>query len=117
MGDELMFGYNKSYKISKENILYGHTSAVNALTCFEHSGINYLASGSDDKIIKIWNLSQIDNDPVILSSSVFVRSITAFEMNGKQFLACAGCYSNEIEIWNLTYTESPSSLSNILQLQ
>jgi len=88
----------------------GHQDAVCELSHFVRDGITYLISGSDDKIIKIWNLNDSADSKVLgeILTSSRVYSTTTFEIDGYQF--CASTGSSNIEIWNLRNRELTGTL-------
>merc|ERR1719491_2382787 len=87
-------------KLSLKNSFQNHTSYIHALSHFEKLGTKYLISGSWDKNVKIWNLSDSENATLstTLPTSAYVFSSTIFEHDSSQFFANAGCDPNEIQV-------------------
>jgi len=100
-----MFG--NVHNLSHLRTLDGHSDSVFDFSSFEKFGMKYLASGSYDTYIQIWDLSEPDDRSLIetLSSSAKIQALTSFVMDGNQFMACSGIGSNNIEIWNLSINE------------
>ncbi|MFA0964154.1 High-affnity carbon uptake protein Hat/HatR [Roseivirga sp. BDSF3-8] len=80
---------------SVEKTLRGHTARVNNLKF--NGDDSQLASGSFDKTVRIWNTSQWEDQPIVLTDhSDWVWSI-AFDSQGNRLLA--GCRDNLVRIW------------------
>ncbi len=82
--------------ISDKSILSGHSSEVNSLA-FSRDGI-ILASGSDDKTIKIWSLNNKKVIRTLKGHSNIVYSV-AISPDGK--IIVSGSSDKTIKIWNL----------------
>ncbi len=75
--------------------LTGHSDSVYSVAISENN--KWLASGSDDKTIKIWNTSDWSLMKTLTGHSSYVESV-AFSENNK-WLA-SGSSDNAIKIWN-----------------
>ena len=73
----------------------GHTGCVNSLF-FSPDG-NYLASGSDDNSVKIWNIEYLDLETELFGNTSAVLSV-CFDPSGK-FVA-SGSENGSLLIWN-----------------
>jgi len=79
-----------------------HGSYVTALVLFQKNGKTLVASGSHDRTIKIWDAETLSSSPIAtLETSSRVLSVVSYEMDGTPFMASAGDYNFDIEIWNL----------------
>jgi len=93
--------------ISQKKVIRSHKSWVFALDTFVKSGMNYLVTGSYmDKNINIWNPTTSTPNKstadITLTSSSNVETVVTFQIDGKPFMACAGYYNSDIEVWDLT---------------
>ncbi|NIR48928.1 hypothetical protein GWO43_10875 [candidate division KSB1 bacterium] len=80
--------------------LPGHQKRINSVD-FSPDG-NLLATGSSDKTIRLWNLQQLDADPIVLSEhESSIRSV-AFTATGDTLIA--GTFGKDIMLW-LTNTK------------
>lgn len=85
------------------HILQGHTSGVNAAV-FSPDNL-FVASGSDDKTVRVWTLQHIDNDTLVLSGHSGRVKTVAFSPDG-QILA-SGSEDKTIRLW---YFHQPKSV-------
>jgi len=105
------FDSNETVKPVFENIetlslkksFQNHKSYIHALSHFEKLGTKYIISGSWDKSVKIWDLSDYENATVTMTlpTSANVYSTTIFEHDSSLLIASAGCDPNEIQVRNL----------------
>jgi WD40 repeat protein len=89
-------GYVILHNLSDNSTLIGHSGEVNSLA-FSRDGIT-LASGSDDKTIKIWNLNNKKEIRTFKGHSNFVYSV-AISPDNQIFVS--GSKDKTIKIWNL----------------
>jgi serine/threonine protein kinase len=92
----LVFGGYLISHISANPTLMGHSGEVNSLA-FSRDRIT-LASGSDDKTIKIWNLNNKKEIRTLKGHSNTVYSV-AISLDGK--IIVSGSSDKTIKIWNL----------------
>lgn len=88
-------------KLSHRKSIKLHDSTVFSLKYFEKCGLSYLASGSNDRRVKIINStsSKFKEACITLTSSDRVYDLATFEMSGKYYVATCG--SNFcMDIWN-----------------
>ncbi|EFA80999.1 hypothetical protein PPL_05834 [Heterostelium album PN500] len=84
--------------------LHGHTDGI--FTMIRHpTQVNCFASGSCDGVIKLWNLSTMNERTTIQSHDGFVRGI-CFTNNGRSIISCGE--DQTIKMWNLTLPEYES---------
>jgi F-box/WD-40 domain protein MET30 len=81
----------------KVRSLQGHTGAVIAL---HFNNRNMLATGSDDRTIRLWDFSSSQSF-VLLGHESPIRSLLLLQHHNRQLLASAGD-DNFIRIWDLT---------------
>lgn len=81
--------------------LIGHASDVNAVN-FSPQG-DKLASGSDDKTVKIWDVNTKKEIQTLKGHSAWIWDV-AFSPDGKT-LASSGSYDKTIKLWNLSTGE------------
>merc|ERR1712176_35956 len=88
-------------KLSLQKTIKNHSDRILALSNFEKDGFIYLVSGSMDKHINIWDVSDSKNVKVstTLSRSVCITSMTMFQKDDHQFIAIG--LNSDIEVWNL----------------
>ncbi|MBP7283008.1 MAG: hypothetical protein KBA66_15600 [Leptospiraceae bacterium] len=101
------------YKDSVKNFSFGervgllrHSSYVRSVS-FSPDG-KYLASGSDDNTIKIWDLENAKEMKSLTGHSSYVTSVS-FSPDGK-YLA-SGSYDKTIKIWDLENAKERKSLT------
>jgi WD40 repeat protein/ABC-type dipeptide/oligopeptide/nickel transport system ATPase subunit len=87
------------YNIHEANRLEGHSNWVMSIT-FSPDG-KIIASGSDDKTIKLWNLS--GKELCILKGHIYGVKSIAFSPDGKTI--ASGSYDKTIKLWNLAGKE------------
>jgi len=92
-------------------ILEGHTAFVYALSLFQNDRL--LASASDDKTARLWNLDT--NLPVgpPLQHPSFVES-TAISADGKQLVT--GCCDKNAYVWDIHTTLKDAGLEDLLSI-
>ncbi len=84
--------------------LKGHSSDVNSVA-FAPDGVT-LASGSDDKMIKLWNLASKEEIRTLKGNNQWIWTVT-FSPDGKTL--ASGSADNNIKLWNIsTGQEIPS---------
>ena len=76
--------------------LKGHTNNVTSVAFSPDS--KALATGSTDQTVRLWNTSQPDAPPTVLTTTHYVRSV-AFSPNG-ELLAAGGLYG-DILVWQM----------------
>ncbi len=100
--------YEKSSSDSQENpvidpiVLTGHTARVWSVAFSPNSKM--LASGSDDRTIRLWDLSQAEEKLKVLKvleEHNFWVSSVAFSPNGQKL--ASGCYDKSIRLWDLKH--------------
>jgi WD40 repeat protein len=84
--------------------LKGHTDRVWSIAfqpASPSSNRTILASGSDDRTVRLWNLDQINpnENPIILEGYGYWVGSVAFSPDGKTL--ASGCYDKTIRIWDL----------------
>ncbi|MEM7031397.1 MAG: hypothetical protein AAF629_17680 [Chloroflexota bacterium] len=79
------------------NTQRGHNSLVSSVT-FSPDG-KWLASGSDDRTIRLWNLDNENREAVVLGGHADSVWSVAFSLDGK-WLA-SGSDDNTVRLWNL----------------
>eukprot|EP00957_Ditylum_brightwellii_P211523 15366275-Ditylum_brightwellii.AAC.1 len=87
-------------KMMLQNTLHGHEYTVRALEMFVWDGKRYLASASDDKSIKVWDL---EGQKMISSLEGHHNSVTSFAVfscDGKTILV-SGSHDRTIKLWDL----------------
>eukprot|EP01132_Coremiostelium_polycephalum_P006105 gene6105-7608_t len=84
--------------------LTGHTDGIFSMTRHPTT-LNCVASGSCDGIIKLWNLSLLNERTTIKAHDGFVRGVT-FSTEGKILLSCGE--DKTIKIWGLSTPEYTS---------
>ena len=102
--------YEKSSSDSLENpfanpiTLEGHKSRIWSIEFSPNS--NMLASGSDDRTVRLWNLSQVEEDPKVLKvleeHNFWVGSVT-FSPDGQKI--ASGSYDKTIGLWDLNHLD------------
>ncbi|HEY2577380.1 MAG TPA: WD40 repeat domain-containing protein [Streptosporangiaceae bacterium] len=79
--------------------LEGHTGAVHAVCAFEQDGRTLLATGSDDKTVRIWNPGNGALLGTLEGHTDWVYAVCAFEQDGKTLLA-TGSDDTTVRIWD-----------------
>ena len=87
-------------------VLNGHSKRVNFLV-FARGG-KILASGADDELVKLWDVTSAEPREMTALPVGFVVSCVAFSYDGKT-LAASG-YSPPIKRWELSNLEAPVEL-------
>ncbi|MBF0216582.1 MAG: AAA family ATPase, partial [Candidatus Omnitrophica bacterium] len=92
----------------KVTTLKGHNNLVSSLTVLEEGGVKYLASGSGDSTIKLWELEPGDKGigikgiskvTTLNGHSDAVRSLTVLEEGGVKYLA-SGSEDTTLIVWD-----------------
>ena len=97
--------YEKSSYDSPENpvvtpiVLLGHTARVWSVAFNPKKEM--LASGSDDRTIRLWDLSQTKEKPKVLKGHNFWVGSVAFSPDGQQL--ASGSYDKTIRLWDLNH--------------
>ena len=73
----------------------GHSSDVRSV-CFNHDG-SQIASGSNDKTVKVWNAKTGDLVQTLEGHSHYVNSV-CFNHDGSQI--ASGSYDETVKVWN-----------------
>merc|ERR1712176_316215 len=79
--------------------LTGHTEIIKAVKVFHKQGNPYLASGSYDKTIMIWNLTNHHLESTLLGHTSYICSLELIPTDNKLYLA-SGSYDT-IKLWDL----------------
>jgi len=89
-------------KLFIETKINGHENDIRDLSYFEKEGKTYIISASEDKSVKIWDLTNPENVVMTgnLSTSFPVYCTSIFSIDSRYFLASVGRDST-IEVWNL----------------
>ncbi|KAG2343315.1 WD40 repeat-like protein [Suillus weaverae] len=92
-------------------ILEGHTSWVNAITLSQNNRI--LASASDDKTARLWNLdTNLPVGPPLQHKDLVDR--TALSTDGKKLVT--GCNDNNAYAWDIHATLKKAGLEDLLSI-
>ena len=92
--------------------LTGHTSHIFSLITWNTPGHDYLISGSSDKTIKIWKLSNLNNlqegtfecIKTLIGHTNFISSLCIWSGPSQDYLI-SGSWDKTIKIWNLSMTQ------------
>ena len=86
--------HNMKVDIACERVLAGHTGPV---TCVRHLGIGRLASGSEDKTIRIWNLQEETPTEMVLEGHE--EGVNAIHHLSSTRLI-SGAYDKSVRLWD-----------------
>ena len=98
---------DKIWLAAGNTALSGHTDFVDTVI-FSPDG-RYIASGSDDKTIKIWDVESRACVATLSGHSAYVEAVT-FSPNGK-YLA-SGSEDKTVKIWDLAITQCVATLTD-----
>ena len=82
------------YKVQERNRLEGHTKEVSALS-FSHDG-KFIASGSQDKTIKIWS---VEEGRSIVTIPAHIEAIWAVKFSHKGNMIASSSLDKNVKIW------------------
>ena len=102
--------FNDCEKLSCMHTLSEHKGNIWALEPFDMNDKKYLASGGDDKMIKIWDLNSSQSYATFTSTSE-IYTLVAYVKNGVQMLA-SGTRSGNILLWDLSSKKNSETLKN-----
>jgi len=104
--------YYTNGPLSEEATLTGHSDDVECVVTYRSNGKPYLASGSLDRTIKLWDLKTRKLQYTLKRHTDIVTSLAIFRSGTNNFLA-SGSYDKTIKLWNLTDYTLVSTLSGI----
>jgi WD40 repeat protein len=80
-------------------VMEGHTRGITGICAFSMDGRVWLASGSGDTTVRIWDAATGAEDSVLLGHTDWVTSVCAFERDGRVWLA-SGSDDRTVRIWD-----------------
>ncbi|MCL2115938.1 MAG: DUF4062 domain-containing protein [Methanobrevibacter sp.] len=90
-----------------QKTLKGHTKSVESV-CFSSDG-KYIASGSGDETVRVWNMEKPHESPRILKGHTSYVYSVCFSCDGKYI--ASGSYDKTVRVWNMEHPdESPRIL-------
>jgi len=98
--------------LSEEATLTGHSEGVRCVVTYHNNSKPYLASGSHDGKINLWDLMTQELQYTLEGHSSFVSSLAIFRSGMNNFIA-SGSNDRTIKLWNLTDNTLVSTLSGI----
>ncbi len=93
-------------------ILSGHTSAIEQIT-FNHAG-TFMATASYDKTVRLWNLSQLNQQPIVLDDHADWVRTAVFTLDDEQLLAGMNSNSEKSSETIHAWPTNMKTMSNLL---
>jgi len=84
---------------------------LQSLVIVRMDGVDVIASGSRDMQVKFWSTDNNYEEVTSFECSGQIRSLAAYEQNGKQMLAC-GLFHGLIEIWEVQSMKRVKTLND-----
>jgi hypothetical protein len=84
---------------SEDSLLLGHWDWVNAVCAFTVQGHTFLATGSDDYTVRIWDPTTSTQQHTLEGHTSRVHAICAFTLHGRAFLATVSD-DHTVRIWD-----------------
>ena len=84
---------------TERSLLEGHTDSVNAACSFTLNGRTLLASGGDDRVVRIWDPAAGAEHAVLQGHTGQVRAVCAFTQDDRPLLA-SGSDDLTVRIWD-----------------
>jgi len=104
--------YYTNGPLSEEATLTGHSHGVECIVTYHNNSKPYLASGSPDEKIILWNLMTRKLQSTLEGHSSYLTSLAFFRSGTNNFLA-SGSSDQTIKLWNLTDYTLVLTLSGI----
>jgi len=73
--------------------------SINVIEKFNFQKVPYIASGSDDGMIRIWNMDQKNIDTILSDRKDPINALQYYEQEGESFIASGS--ADAIRVWNL----------------
>lgn len=102
---------NDADSLSCNTVLLIPDTAILVTKNFEVDNIPYLASGSSDGKLRLWNMTEKRLVKTLYGHRGTITSLEYFELYEKQFLASA-CENGEIIVWDLRKNEQITTLTD-----
>jgi WD40 repeat protein/energy-coupling factor transporter ATP-binding protein EcfA2 len=93
-------------------VLSGHTSAIEQIT-FNHTG-TFMATASYDKTVRLWNLSQLNQQPIVLDDHADWVRTAVFTLDDEQLLAGMNSNSEKSSETIHAWPTNMKTMSNLL---
>jgi WD40 repeat protein len=93
-------------------VLSGHTSAIEQIT-FNHAG-TFMATASYDKTVRLWNLSQLNQQPIVLDDHADWVRTAVFTLDDEQLLAGMNSNSEKSNETIHAWPTNMKTMSNLL---